>query len=134
MWDETAVSPFGAQGLMMLMPRTARALGVADVFNARESILAGARYLAQLRDTVPARIREPDRLWMAIASYNMGYGHLEDARVLTARQVEQRRLDRRARAAGVAVRGVWYLQAKNGYACFETKVMVDLARSSTTNC
>jgi len=127
MWDEKAASPFGAQGLMMLMPRTARALGVADVFNARESILAGARYLAQLRDKVPARIREPDRLWMAIASYNMGYGHLEDARVLTARQGgnSDAWIDVRERLALLSEE-FWYLQAKNGYARgFETKVMVD---------
>jgi membrane-bound lytic murein transglycosylase F len=127
MWDPRAVSPFGAQGLMMLMPRTARSLGVQDPFDARQSILAGARYLAQLHDTVPQRIREPDRLWMAVASYNMGYGHLEDARVLTARQGgnSDAWMDVRERLTLLSEE-FWYLQAKNGYARgFETKVMVD---------
>ena len=127
MWDAQAVSPFGAQGLMMLMPRTARSLDVEDPFDARQSILAGARYLAQLRETVPARIREPDRLWMAIASYNMGYGHLEDARVLTARQGgnSDAWIDVRERLTLLSEE-FWYLQVKNGYARgFETKMMVD---------
>jgi len=127
MWDADAVSPFGAQGLMMLMPRTARSLGVSNPFDERESILAGARYLAQLYATIPSRIRDPDRLWMAIASYNMGYGHLEDARVLTARQGGDPDvwIDVRERLTLLSEE-FWYLQAKNGYARgFETKQMVD---------
>jgi len=127
MWDADAVSPFGAQGLMMLMPRTARSLGVTDPFDERENILAGARYLAQLYATIPARVRDPDRLWMAIASYNMGYGHLEDARVLTARQGgdPDAWIDVRERLTLLSEE-FWYLQAKNGYARgFETKQMVD---------
>jgi membrane-bound lytic murein transglycosylase F len=127
MWDADAVSPFGAQGLMMLMPRTARALGVANPLDERESILAGARYLSQLYATIPSRIREPDRLWMAIASYNMGYGHLEDARVLTARQGgdPDAWIDVRERLTLLSEE-FWYLQAKNGYARgIETKQMVD---------
>jgi len=127
MWDADAVSPFGAQGLMMLMPRTARSLGVTNPFDERENILAGARYLAQLYATIPSRIRDPDRLWMAIASYNMGYGHLEDARVLTARQGgdPDAWIDVRERLALLSEE-FWYLQAKNGYARgFETKQMVD---------
>jgi membrane-bound lytic murein transglycosylase F len=109
------------------MPRTAGALGVTDVFDARENIQAGARYLAELHRTVPARIREPDRMWMAIASYNMGYGHLEDARVLTARQGGNidAWLDVRERLTLLSEE-FWYLQVKNGYARgFETKMLVD---------
>jgi len=127
MWDPAAVSPFGARGLMMLMPRTARSLGVQNVFDARESILAGARYLGDLHATVPARIREPDRMWMALASYNMGYGHLEDARVLTARQGGNidAWLDVRERLTLLSEE-FWYLQVKNGYARgLETKTLVD---------
>ena len=126
-WDAKAVSPFGAQGIMMLMPRTGRSLGVTNPFDERESILAGARYLAQLRETVPSRIREPDRTWMALASYNMGYGHLEDARILTARQGGNidAWIDVRERLTLLSEE-FWYLQMKNGYARgFETKLMVD---------
>ena len=126
-WDPKARSPFGAQGLMMLMPRTARSLGVTDPYDAEQSILSGARYLAQLRETIPDRIREADRTWMAVAAYNMGYGHLEDARVLTARQGgnADRWIDVRERLTLLSDE-FWYLQVKNGYARgWETRLLVD---------
>ncbi len=81
-WDPEAHSAMGAQGMMMLTSGTADALGVEDRADAHESILAGARYFQEVRDKVPARIREPDRTWLAIAAYNVGYGHVEDARRL----------------------------------------------------
>ena len=49
------------------------------------SILAGARYLLTLKDMLPPRIADPDRTWIALASYNQGYGHIEDGRVLAQR-------------------------------------------------
>ena len=84
-WDPLATSPTGVRGLMMLTEDTADRMNVKNRLDARESILGGARYLALLRDTVPARIQEPDRTWLALAAYNQGYGHLEDARILTKR-------------------------------------------------
>jgi membrane-bound lytic murein transglycosylase F len=58
---------------------------VNDRLDPRQNIIAGARYLKILIDTLPDRIIEPDRTWLALASYNIGYGHLEDARILTQR-------------------------------------------------
>jgi membrane-bound lytic murein transglycosylase F len=84
-WDPLATSPTGVRGMMMLTTSTADRLGVKDRLDPRESILAGARYLRDLRDSLPARIREPDRTWMALAAYNQGVGHFEDARVLAQR-------------------------------------------------
>jgi membrane-bound lytic murein transglycosylase F len=81
-WDPDAQSSMGASGMMMLTSDTADSLGVADRSDARASILAGARYFQEVRDKVPARIPEPDRTWLAIAAYNVGYGHVEDARRL----------------------------------------------------
>jgi membrane-bound lytic murein transglycosylase F len=81
-WDPEAESPMGASGMMMLTSNTADSLGVEDRSDARESILAGARYFQEVRDKVPAHIPEPDRTWLAIAAYNVGYGHVEDARRL----------------------------------------------------
>lgn len=81
-WNADAVSPTGVRGLMMLTAETARRVGVRDRTDPRESILGAARYLALIRKTVPGRIAEPDRTWLALAAYNVGYGHLEDARVL----------------------------------------------------
>lgn len=82
-WDPDATSPTGVRGLMMLTLQTAKELSVTDRLDPRESIHGGARYFAQLRDRLPASIAEPDRTWMALAAYNMGMSHLEDARVLT---------------------------------------------------
>lgn len=84
-WDPLAVSPTGVRGFMMLTEDTASRLGLRNKLDARASILAGARYLRTLRDALPARIAEPDRTWMALAAYNQGLGHLEDARVLAQR-------------------------------------------------
>ncbi len=85
-WNPLATSPTGVRGLMMLTAATADRMGVTDRLDARQNILAGARYLKILRDTLPARIPEPDRTWMALAAYNVGYGHLEDARILAQRR------------------------------------------------
>ena len=84
-WNPLATSPTGVRGLMMLTSETADRLGVSDRLDPRQNIIAGARYLRILKDTLPDRIPEPDRTWMALASYNVGYGHLEDARILTQR-------------------------------------------------
>lgn len=82
-WDPRAVSPTGVRGIMMLTLDTARQVGVSNRLDAAQSILGGARYLAQVRERIPDRIGEPIRTWLALAAYNVGYGHLEDARILT---------------------------------------------------
>jgi membrane-bound lytic murein transglycosylase F len=79
-WNAFATSPTGVRGLMMLTGETADRMGVKDRLNARQSILGGARYLAMMKDALPARIAEPDRTWLALAAYNQGQGHMEDAR------------------------------------------------------
>lgn len=82
-WRADAVSPTGVRGVMMLTTAAAKDLGIADRRDPRESILGGARYLVQMKAKVPDRIQEPDRTWFALAGYNVGWGHLEDARRLT---------------------------------------------------
>jgi membrane-bound lytic murein transglycosylase F len=84
-WDAQATSPTGVRGLMMLTEETAARLQIKDRLNARESIVGGANYLAILKESLSARIPEPDRTYLALAAYNMGIGHLEDARVLAER-------------------------------------------------
>jgi membrane-bound lytic murein transglycosylase F len=79
-WNPLATSPTGVRGVMMLTGETADRMGVRDRLNARQSILGGARYLALMKDTLPARIPEPDRTWLALAAYNQGQAHMEDAR------------------------------------------------------
>jgi membrane-bound lytic murein transglycosylase F len=84
-WDPLATSPTGVRGMMMLTSTTADRLGVKDRLDPRQSIVAGAKYFVDLRNSLPARIAEPDRTWMALAAYNQGLGHLEDGRVLAQR-------------------------------------------------
>ncbi len=84
-WDPDARSPTGVRGLMMLTNDTAKQLGVQDRTDPVQSIQGGADYLRWLRDKIPSRVPEPDRTWLALATYNIGFGHLEDARRLTQR-------------------------------------------------
>jgi membrane-bound lytic murein transglycosylase F len=81
-WNPQAVSPTGVRGIMMLTQDTAKHLGVDDRLDPESSILGGARYLAQIRDRLPEEIEDNDRIWFALAAYNVGYYHLEDARKL----------------------------------------------------
>lgn len=85
-WDPLATSPTGVRGLMMLTEETADRMGVTDRLDPYQSIIAGARYLLVLKETLPARIPEPDRTWLALAGYNLGFGHLEDGRILAQRK------------------------------------------------
>ncbi|PKM04899.1 MAG: membrane-bound lytic murein transglycosylase MltF [Gammaproteobacteria bacterium HGW-Gammaproteobacteria-6] len=81
-WNPHARSPTGVRGLMMLTQRTARELGVANRLDPVQSIQGGARYLADRHQRLPDSVPEPDRTFMALASYNIGRGHLLDARRL----------------------------------------------------
>ena len=82
-WKPDAVSPTGVRGIMMLTKAAARDLDIKDRNDPEQSIRGGARYLARMVQRIPARIPEPDRTWLALAAYNVGHGHLEDARILT---------------------------------------------------
>ena len=84
-WNPLATSRTNVRGMMMLTEDTADRMKVNNRLDARESIMAGAKYLTLLKEQMPDRIPEPDRTWMALAAYNQGYGHLEDARILTMR-------------------------------------------------
>src|SRR5690606_12604561 len=82
-WEPSARSKTGVRGLMMLTQRTAQAMGVANRLDPRQSIKGGARYFLHVHQSLPESIVEPDRTWFALAAYNIGNGHLEDARRLT---------------------------------------------------
>jgi len=84
-WNPKAKSPTGVRGLMMLTLDTAKEMGVSNRLDGTQSIEGGAAYLVKLRTRLPARITEPDRTFLALAAYNVGFGHLEDARILTQR-------------------------------------------------
>jgi len=82
--DPLAKSHAGAHGLMQLLPSTARSLDVKDLQNPVENINAGVQHLKNLFDRY-AKARDADRLQIALAAYNVGHGHVEDARQLAVR-------------------------------------------------
>ena len=81
-WDPHAKSPTGVRGMMMLTLNTAKSLGVENRLDPVQSIDGGSRYLADRHRRLPDTIPEPDRTFLALASYNIGRGHLLDARTL----------------------------------------------------
>jgi len=84
-WEADATSETGVRGLMQFTEDTAKRYNV-DRLDPRSSILGGARYLHELkRDGLSSRIQEPDKTWLALAAYNIGLGHVENARILTQR-------------------------------------------------
>jgi membrane-bound lytic murein transglycosylase F len=130
-WDADATSPTGVRGLMMLTDETAQRVQVKNRLDARESILGGARYLALIRETLNTRIPEPDRTYLALAAYNMGVGHLEDARIFAerAKLSPDRWQDVRQMLPRLS-EPEWFQQARHGYARgFEAMQLVDNVRN-----
>lgn len=116
-WNSHAQSPTGVRGLMMLTLDTARRLGVKNRNDPKESLEGGAKYLEELRGRIPARIQEPDRTWLALAAYNVGFGHLEDARILTERQQgDPDSWSEVRKRLPLLSKKKWYKQTRNGYA------------------
>ncbi len=82
-WRANARSRTGVRGLMMLTRITASELGIENRLDPENSVRGGAEYIAKLLRRLPDDVRQPDRTWFALAAYNVGYGHLDDARQLT---------------------------------------------------
>jgi membrane-bound lytic murein transglycosylase F len=80
-FDPDKTSWVGAQGLMQVMPKTARQVGVnGDLTDPETNIRAGTRYLAWLRERFEDDLRVRDRMWLTLAAFNAGIGHVRDAR------------------------------------------------------
>jgi membrane-bound lytic murein transglycosylase F len=126
-WDPQATSFTGVRGIMMLTEQTATQLGVTDRLDPYQSIDGGGRYLARLRDRLPDRIPEPDRTWMALAGYNLGLGHLRDARKLTQKQgLNPDSWTDVRQCLGLLTQEEWFSQTRHGYARGnEARVFVD---------
>jgi membrane-bound lytic murein transglycosylase F len=116
-WNPSAASASGALGLMQLTLESATAVKVANPADARQSIFGGARYFRQVYEKIPAHVPEPDRTWFALAAYNIGYGHLEDARVLAQRAGrDPDSWDDVREFLPLLAQEYWYTQTENGYA------------------
>ncbi|PRB74081.1 membrane-bound lytic murein transglycosylase MltF [Pseudomonas sp. MYb185] len=117
LWDVDARSPTGVRGLMMLTLPTAKFVGVTNRVDPAQSIAGGARYLVWVRDQLPTDIPEPDRTWFALAAYNVGIGHLDDARILTRNNGRDpnRWIDVKDHLPLLSKKQ-WYSQTRYGYA------------------
>lgn len=85
-WNRRARSPTGVRGIMMLTRRTAASLGIRNRLDPMKSIHGGAEYLAIMQKRIPAAVPIPDRRFFALAAYNVGLGHIKDARTLALRK------------------------------------------------
>ncbi len=117
LWDPAATSPTGVRGLMQITSDTADFLNVGDRLDPAQAIDGASRYLRQLNAKLPPEIQEPDRTWMTLAAYNIGYGHLMDARELTAqRKGDPNRWVEVRENLLLLTQVKWHRQTKYGYA------------------
>ncbi|MCU1728276.1 membrane-bound lytic murein transglycosylase MltF [Pseudomonas sp. 7P_10.2_Bac1] len=117
LWQAAVTSKTGVRGLMMLTQNTAQAMGVSNRLDPKQSIMGGAKYLAYIKDQLDGDIAEPDRTWFALAAYNVGTGHLDDARKLAAKEGlnPNKWLDVKKILPRLAQKQ-WYSKTKYGYA------------------
>ena len=116
-FNPKARSPVGARGLMQLMPRTAKEMGVKNPIDPAHNIRGGIQYLDWLRDRFPAELPISERLWFTLAAYNAGAGHVHDARRL-ARQLgydPNRWFDHTERAMLLLSKDEYARKARFGY-------------------
>jgi membrane-bound lytic murein transglycosylase F len=87
MYQESRFNPeakswAGALGLMQVMPRTAKQMGIERLKDPETGLRAGMKYLNWLRDRFDPDLPVADRTWFVLAAYNAGIGHVQDARRL----------------------------------------------------
>ena len=117
LWNPKAKSPTGVRGMMMLTQSTAKQVKIENRLDVEQSIRGGAIYFNRVLSKIPERIPQPDRNWLALASYNVGFGHLEDARKLT--QINGGDADKWIdikKNLPLLGRKKWYKTTKHGYA------------------
>uniref|UniRef100_UPI0002558A8B transglycosylase SLT domain-containing protein n=1 Tax=Microbulbifer agarilyticus TaxID=260552 RepID=UPI0002558A8B len=90
MYQESRFNPkarsfAGARGLMQVMPRTGKQLGISDLYHPENSIRAGILYLGWLEERFPQSLPFDQKIYFSLAAYNAGHGHVRDARVLAKR-------------------------------------------------
>ena len=85
-WNARAISPTGVRGIMMLTLNTARAVGVKNRLDPKQSIFGGANYLSRMMNRFSEEVTGEDRIWLALAAYNIGRAHMHDAQTLARKQ------------------------------------------------
>ena len=116
-WNPGAMSPTGVRGIMMLTLKTAKEMNIKNRLDPESSISGGAKYFKKTLDRMDKNITEPDRTWMAMAAYNIGYGHIEDARKITGKLNKNPSLWVDVKQAlPLLAKSKWYKQTRYGYA------------------
>ncbi|NOY67572.1 MAG: membrane-bound lytic murein transglycosylase MltF [Gammaproteobacteria bacterium] len=116
-WVPKATSPTGVRGMMMLTLNTAKQLNITNRLDPEQSIEGGAKYLRYILGRLPDRIAEPDRTWLALAAYNVGFYHLKDARILTQKRgADPDKWIEVKKDLPLLSQKKWYKQTKYGYA------------------
>jgi len=116
-WRPRAISPTGVRGLMMLTRVTAKEMGIKNRLDPVQSINGGAAYFASIKQRIPKEISEPDKTWLALASYNVGFGHLQDARIITEQQgYDSRNWIDVKKHLPLLEKKQWYSRTRYGYA------------------
>ncbi len=116
-WNPGAVSPTGVRGIMMLTRDTAKDLNIKNRRDPESSIFGGARYLKQILGRININAPETDRLWMAMSAYNVGYGHLLDAKAIARKQnKDPYRWNNLKKIFPLLAKKKWYTQSRFGYA------------------
>jgi membrane-bound lytic murein transglycosylase F len=116
-WNPKAKSPTGVRGIMMLTLATAKHMKIKSRLDPEQSIIGGANYLRFIENRLPEKVSEPDRLWLTLAGYNVGFGHLEDARILTKELGDDpdKWADVKQHLPKLSLKK-WYKDLKRGYA------------------
>lgn len=116
-WNPKAISPTGVRGIMMLTRSTAAEMGITNRIDPKNSIYGGTRYFKTMLKRIPKGVQFPDRTWFALAAYNVGFGHLEDARKLTQKRGgnPNKWIDVK-QTLPLLMQKRWYKQTKHGYA------------------
>jgi len=116
-WRSHAVSPTGVVGIMMLTRATADYLNIEDRMDPQSSIYGGGEFIARQIERLPDSVMEPDRTWMALAAYNVGYYHVRDAQQIVEWQGgdPDKWVDVRE-ALPLLAQPKWYSRVQRGYA------------------
>jgi membrane-bound lytic murein transglycosylase F len=114
-FNPKARSHTGVRGIMQLTLDTASEMGIDDRLDPKQSIMGGVKYLRKLYDKFDGA-REPDRMLMALASYNVGYRHVRDAQQIA----QKKNLDPNSWAAleqtlPLLCHPKYYKQSRSGY-------------------
>jgi membrane-bound lytic murein transglycosylase F len=107
----------GVRGLMQVTQATAREMGIESRMDPESSIRAGVRYLAMLRDRFDDITDDRERLLFALASYNVGYGHVRDAQEIARNKgMDPNTWESLKTVLPLLRRSEYYLHTRYGYA------------------